>query len=198
MGVPWLLPEKAIHQVVVTMGSTRIYSLNSQTLPWLHCSQQVSLGIVLQWLLILYFPEGYLVGIGYGQMAGRTQNKLFVFHNNLNTPIQWYHLLRSCYFQKNCSQMLGNISKSWLAIFALQRNFPVQGPDWRLETHKQQISESFTLKEFVLTFRPYRHWKKITPTDHTSTLLDIFGGSFPTTKHSGGKYLQKDKKIKSL
>lgn len=40
-----------------------------------------------------------------------------------------------------------------------------------------------------LTFLPYRHWKKMTPTDHTSTLLEIFGGSFPTTKHSGGKYL---------
>ncbi|TNN54018.1 hypothetical protein EYF80_035786 [Liparis tanakae] len=32
-----------------------------------------------------------------------------------------------------------------------------------------------------------RHWKKITPTDHTSTLLEILGGSFPTTKHSGGR-----------
>lgn len=29
----------------------------------------------------------------------------------------------------------------------------------------------------------------MTPTDHTSTLFEIFGGSFPTTKHSGGKYL---------
>ena len=29
----------------------------------------------------------------------------------------------------------------------------------------------------------------MTPTDHTSTLLEIFGGSFPTTKHSGGKDL---------
>lgn len=41
----------------------------------------------------------------------------------------------------------------------------------------------------LLTFRPYKHWKKITPTDQTSTLLEIFGGSLPTTKHSGGKYL---------
>jgi len=31
----------------------------------------------------------------------------------------------------------------------------------------------------------------MTPTDQTSTLEDIFGGSLPTTKHSGGKYLQK-------
>lgn len=38
--------------------------------------------------------------------------------------------------------------------------------------------------------RPKRHWKKITPTDHTSTLLEILGGSFPTTKHSGGRYLK--------
>lgn len=30
----------------------------------------------------------------------------------------------------------------------------------------------------------------MTPTDHTSTLLEILGGSFPTTKHSGGKYLK--------
>jgi len=27
------------------------------------------------------------------------------------------------------------------------------------------------------------------PTDQTSTLEEIFGGSLPTTKHSGGKYL---------
>lgn len=40
-----------------------------------------------------------------------------------------------------------------------------------------------------LTFLPYRHWKKIMPTDQTSTLLEIFGGSLPTTKHSGGRYL---------
>lgn len=44
----------------------------------------------------------------------------------------------------------------------------------------------------------------MTPTDHTSTLLEIFGGSFPTTKHSGGKYLEfgvgqkKGKDIKNL
>lgn len=31
----------------------------------------------------------------------------------------------------------------------------------------------------------------MTPTDQTSTLFEIFGGSFPTTKHSGGKYLVK-------
>lgn len=43
----------------------------------------------------------------------------------------------------------------------------------------------------VLTFLPYRHWKKIMPTDHTSTLLEIFGGSLPTTKHSGGRYLER-------
>lgn len=30
----------------------------------------------------------------------------------------------------------------------------------------------------------------MTPTDHTSTLLEIFGGSLPTTKHSGGRYLE--------
>lgn len=48
---------------------------------------------------------------------------------------------------------------------------------------------------FILTFLPYRHWKKITPTDHTSTLLEIFGGSLPTTKHSGGKYLATIKKM---
>lgn len=29
----------------------------------------------------------------------------------------------------------------------------------------------------------------MTPTLHTSTLDDILGGFFPTTKHSGGKYL---------
>lgn len=45
------------------------------------------------------------------------------------------------------------------------------------------------------TLRPYRHWKKITPTDHTSTLFEIFGGSLPTTKHSGGKYLKYSNKI---
>ena len=28
----------------------------------------------------------------------------------------------------------------------------------------------------------------MTPMDHTSTLEEIFGGFFPTTKHSGGKY----------
>ncbi|TNN67726.1 hypothetical protein EYF80_022042 [Liparis tanakae] len=27
----------------------------------------------------------------------------------------------------------------------------------------------------------------MTPTDQTSTLLDILGGSLPTTKHSGGR-----------
>lgn len=31
----------------------------------------------------------------------------------------------------------------------------------------------------------------MTPTDQTSTLLEILGGSFPTTKHSGGKYLKR-------
>ena len=31
----------------------------------------------------------------------------------------------------------------------------------------------------------------MTPTDQTSTLDEIFGGSLPTTKHSGGKYLYK-------
>jgi len=31
----------------------------------------------------------------------------------------------------------------------------------------------------------------MTPTDQTSTLEEILGGSFPTTKHSGGKYLQR-------
>lgn len=35
----------------------------------------------------------------------------------------------------------------------------------------------------------------MTPTDHTSTLEDIFGGFFPTTKHSGGKYLNQIKII---
>jgi len=33
----------------------------------------------------------------------------------------------------------------------------------------------------------------MTPTDHTSTLEEIFGGDFPTTKHSGGKYLKYDR-----
>ncbi len=33
----------------------------------------------------------------------------------------------------------------------------------------------------------------MTPTDQTSTLLEILGGSFPTTKHSGGRYLEHDK-----
>lgn len=42
---------------------------------------------------------------------------------------------------------------------------------------------------FKLTFLPYRHWKNMIPTDQTSTLLEIFGGSLPTTKHSGGRYL---------
>lgn len=32
----------------------------------------------------------------------------------------------------------------------------------------------------------------MTPTDHTSTLLEILGGSFPTTKHSGGRYLEEE------
>lgn len=60
------------------------------------------------------------------------------------------------------------------------------------------------------TFFPYKHWKNIIPSDQTSTythsdviphpqalmhahmgttLEEIFGGSFPMTKHSGGKYL---------
>lgn len=30
----------------------------------------------------------------------------------------------------------------------------------------------------------------MTPSDQTSTLLEIFGGSFPLTKHSGGRYLK--------
>jgi len=30
----------------------------------------------------------------------------------------------------------------------------------------------------------------MTPTDQTSTLEEILGGSLPTTKHSGGKYLR--------
>jgi len=33
----------------------------------------------------------------------------------------------------------------------------------------------------------------MTPTDQTSTLLEILGGSFPTTKHSGGRYLEYNK-----
>lgn len=33
----------------------------------------------------------------------------------------------------------------------------------------------------------------MTPTDHTSTLEEILGGFFPTTKHSGGKYLSNTK-----
>lgn len=33
----------------------------------------------------------------------------------------------------------------------------------------------------------------MTPTDQTSTLLEILGGSFPTTKHSGGRYLEHNK-----
>lgn len=32
----------------------------------------------------------------------------------------------------------------------------------------------------------------MTPTDQTSTLLDILGGSLPITKHSGGKYLRQE------
>ncbi len=30
----------------------------------------------------------------------------------------------------------------------------------------------------------------MTPTDQTSTLEEILGGSLPTTKHSGGRYLK--------
>ena len=33
----------------------------------------------------------------------------------------------------------------------------------------------------------------MTPTDQTSTLEEILGGFLPTTKHSGGKYLQEEK-----
>lgn len=33
----------------------------------------------------------------------------------------------------------------------------------------------------------------MTPTDQTSTLLEILGGSFPTTKHSGGRYLMEER-----
>jgi len=37
---------------------------------------------------------------------------------------------------------------------------------------------------------PNSSWKKITPTDHTSTLEEIFGGDLPPkSKHSGGRYL---------
>ena len=38
----------------------------------------------------------------------------------------------------------------------------------------------------------------MTPTDHTSTLLEILGGSFPTTKHSGGKYLKERERERDL
>lgn len=52
------------------------------------------------------------------------------------------------------------------------------------------LIKMFIQREFP-TLRPYKHWQKMTPTDHTSTLLEILGGSLPTTKHSGGRYLKK-------
>lgn len=69
---------------------------------------------------------------------------------------------------------------------------------WRRRKRKRESFRNGPIKQISyikskflpkLTFLPYRHWKKIMPTDQTSTLLEIFGGSLPTTKHSGGRYL---------
>src|SRR5690554_4789519 len=55
------------------------------------------------------------------------------------------------------------------------------------------VARSMTCSDKILSWvlpspngrRPYSIWKKITPTDHTSTFEDIRGDGW---KHSGGKY----------
>ena len=45
---------------------------------------------------------------------------------------------------------------------------------------------------------PKSIWNKITPADHTSTLLLITGGMSATSKHSGGRYLSHLKHMRTL